>query len=195
MQLLHIIGHQNNKSATVDLGSSKDILARRNTLKRNRINYKFVSIFQRNDNLCLKTISEKDVLKDVTHILFEHNRYPKSQKWLKKNYPHIKILLRAHNAECFHEFHKLIAEQMLVVGTSILRRLKLIFIRSLKIIKIFYLDFFSANRCDYLLSCTDYEIDLYWQRICFKSRCISVNTFSDIRVDKTIKKEKKKKII
>ena len=107
-KIIQITGAIHQQAENKDLGSTKDMKSRSNTLNSLGVSVITIGIPARQDNFCKEELKKID-LTGVTHILFEHNRYPSSQSWLRKTFPEIKILVRAHNAEIFHCIEKAIA--------------------------------------------------------------------------------------
>lgn len=177
--LLQITGKIHTNKKNKDLGSTKDMRARASFLKKNGCRVSTIGIESRSDSICLNTLKDMR-LQSFTHILFEHNRYPKSQIWLRNNYPEIKIIVRTHNAEFPHSIDKIKAIIKQPFDKGIKRKLKEIIKNFLRTIKILYLDVKTANHCDNIISCSSYETKNYWSVISRKNNCVTVGTFSEL---------------
>ena len=182
-KICQIIGHTHAKLSNKDLGSTKDMQHRATLLKKLGFEVKTLAIRGRSDNLCLQSIKNYD-WHGFSHVIFEHNRYPKAQSWLKKNYPNIKIVVRAHNAEAPHCWDKLraIIEQPFHDGRK--QKAKKAIKTFLRLIKTVYLDLRTAQNCDFLMSCSLFDTENYWSKITPKSKLYTVGTASNVRPKK-----------
>lgn len=177
--LLQITGKIHQEKSNKDLGSTKDMDARGALLRDNGCTVTNIGIQSRSDKLCLEYLKSRN-LKNLTHILFEHNRYPKSQIWIKQNHPQIKIIVRAHNAEFLHSVDKSLAIFNQPFHSGLKRKIKALIKNNLRTIKTLYLDVRTANNCDVLISCSAYETENYWKKIVYTDCCRTVGTFSVI---------------
>jgi hypothetical protein len=176
MKILIIVGL---KTITIkDLGSSKDILTRSKLLTDNGHNVKFLKVPNRNDIKLLSMLQEEQ-LSEYDAILFEHTRYPKSLRYLKKHFPKIKRLVRTHNAEFLHGVDKIKA-LINTYGFKAIRRpihlLKLLY----RAIRSLYLDIKCASLSNVILSCNEIESDSYWSLFKDKKSIYNVNTYTEL---------------
>jgi glycosyltransferase involved in cell wall biosynthesis len=177
-KVLQITGAIHQLKENRDLGSTKDMETRSDTLNSVGVSTVTIGIPARQDKLCKAELQRID-LTDFTHVLFEHNRYPLSQAWLRKTAPDLKILVRAHNAEIIHCVEKAIAIAKQPFHDGRKKQLKKFIKTCLRVIKTIYLDVRTANCCDYLLSCSDYETKNYWSFLNKKSSTITIGTLAN----------------
>lgn len=90
------------------LGSTKDIYCRLEYFKERDIAYDLLSPASRNDEALLPELKNRH-LGDYQAVIIEKADYPESMAYLKKQYPNLKLILRAHNAELYHHLHHLIS--------------------------------------------------------------------------------------
>lgn len=176
-KILQVTGAIHQLATNKDLGSTKDMATRANAMSSFGMDVVSIGIAARQDSLCAEELKKID-LKSFSHVMFEHNRYPSTQLWLKKAFPHITVLVRAHNAEAIHCIEKAIAIANQPFHDGRRKKFKKIFKTCLRAIKTIYLDVMTANNCDYLLSCSDHETKNYWNILNKKSTIITIGTLS-----------------
>jgi len=162
------------------LGSSKDITHRVSLI--NKLNYqlKILAINGRNDNKC------RDRLRDLLHrqyfdiIIFEHAAWPKSIKFIKKNFQSIKILLRCHNEEILHNIDMILAFLFTrKIGKGYINELTSIIVRLFKTI---IREIYSIKNSKNILICNDGTLN-YFQKFKNDKYIFKVNTNYDIDID------------
>ena len=180
-KILQIIGQIHTKSENADLGSVKDMSARRKFFEKHRIQMEIISVTGRNDKRCLAQLKSLD-LTSFTHVLFEYNRYPKSQKWIKSTFPDIVIMVRAHNAEFPHAVDKARAIFRNRFFMSRKAKINALCVALLRSVKTLCLDFKTARSSDHLLSCSLFDTETYWNRICWPRKAVTVGTYSTMDI-------------
>lgn len=191
-KILQIVGHIHTRTENADLGSVKDMSARRLFFEKHDIELDVISVAGRNDKVCLTQLKSLD-LTSFTHLLFEYNRYPKSQKWIKSSFPNIVIIVRAHNAEFPHAIDKARAIFRNKFFMSRKAKIKVLCIVLLRSVKTLYLDFMTARSCDHLLSCSLSDTETYWSRIRWPRKALTIGTYSTMDLESNLAKEPLKK--
>ena len=184
MKVLIIVGL---KTISIkDLGSSKDIYTRSKLLIDNGHNIKYLSVPNRNDSKLLSMLKEEEeLLSNYDAILFEHTRYPKSLRYLKKHFPKIKRLVRTHNAEFLHGIDKIKALINTYGFKAIMRPMHL-FRLLYRAIRSLYLDIKCASLSNAILSCNEIESNSYWSLFKDKKSIFNVNTYTELSDHKPI---------
>ncbi len=155
MKVLHIVPDSIYDPRHFYLGSTKDIRGRTEYFKERKIACDEITVEKRKDKNLLKKLRKLD-LKKYKVVLCEFLLYPMSLKFLKKNYPHITIIVRSHNAEFLHRLH--------YIKASILhRQWKSFILNTLLFFKIPFTDFLCARQADFVMSISSWEKENYWR--------------------------------
>ena len=158
--VLHVLGERSWEPQFRFLGSTKDILGRRQYFAERGIECRELAVKSRDDDLCLKLLSGMD-LDGVDAVLMEHPRYPKSLAWLKQTRPDIVRMIRGHNAELIHQLHVTQAYRICGVGTEAWRAHRIS--KSLKNARSrLEFDYACARLSDHVLAISDWEARWYW---------------------------------
>ncbi len=106
-RVLHIFNKNVLASDYYHMGSTRDTRGRFEYFKERGIHSDQLVLKSRSDDvLCEKFKNmEKDIISNYHAIIFEYPRYPKSMKYLRSSYPEIRLFVRSHNAEVFHQMH------------------------------------------------------------------------------------------
>ncbi len=159
-KVLHILGDKSWKPEFKYLGSTKDIVGRRDYFAARGIECVELQVKGRHDYLCLELLQAMD-LSDVDAVLMEHPRYPRSMKYLRRTHPGARLMIRGHNAELIHQVHTAYAYLESGVGGS-KWRWKRFRMTMRNLWDRFRFDLASARLSDYVLSISDWETDHYW---------------------------------
>ena len=163
-KVLHILGDKSWKPQFKYLGSTKDIVGRRDYFAARGIDCVEMQVKGRHDSICLdmlQAMHRSGELSSVDAVVMEHPRYPRAMGWLREEHPRIRLMIRGHNAEAIHQVHTAYA-----FLTSGLSGWKWRFKRARMTLKNLWdrlrFDFSSAHMADYVLSISDWEARHYW---------------------------------
>ena len=174
-KVLHVLGDKSWKPQFKYLGSTKDIVGRRDYFAARGIECVEMQVKGRHDHICLEMLQAMD-LSDVDAIVMEHPRYPKAMRWLKTAHPHILLMIRGHNAEAIHQLHT--AYAFLVSGLSGFKwRFKRARMTTKNLLDRLGFDLSCARLSDYVLSISDWEAKHYWPRITSARKVLIVPYF------------------
>jgi hypothetical protein len=99
--------------------------------------------------------------------------------YIKANFPNVRVLLRAHNAEFLHGLDRILAFILSNDFKYNLRNIPLIIKMIHRALWALYLDVRCANQCDVVFSCNETESRDYWKTLAPCTKIISVNTYTD----------------
>ncbi len=174
-KVLHVLGDKSWKPQFKFLGSTKDIVGRRDYFAARGIECVELQVKGRHDSLCLESLRGMD-LSDFDAVLMEHPRYPKSMAYLKNTQPQMLRMIRGHNAELIHQVHTAIAYLKSGVGGSKWRwKRTRMTLRNLW--DRFYFDLACARLADYVLAISDWEAKRYWPWFARRDRILVVPYF------------------
>ena len=166
-RVLHIFKDIIQDPKQLYLGSTKDIRNRTEFFKAFDIAFDELP-FDPNkdpDNDILSILS-KTSLDDYSAILCEHTLFPKTIRFLKKNHPQIKILVRGHNAEFYHRLHYALGALKYASISKALHWFK-------ESVKKYRDDRTCARHADFILSITAWESEHYWPQFAPASKIIT----------------------
>ena len=169
-KVLHVLGDKSWKPQFKFLGSTKDIVGRRDYFALRGIECVELQVKGRHDSICLEALQAMD-LSDFDAVLMEHPRYPRSMAYLKKTQPRIVRMIRGHNAELIHQLHTAYAYLKSGVGGSKWRwkrtrmTLKNLWDR-------FSYDLSCSRLADYVLAISDWEAERYWPWFAQRSKIL-----------------------
>ena len=159
-KVLHVLGDKSWKPEYRFLGSTKDIVGRRDYFADRGIEFVELQVKGRHDYNCLEMLQQLD-LSDFDAVLMEHPRYPKSMAYLKKTYPRLLRMIRGHNAELIHQLHT--AWAYWNSGLSGPKwRWKRTRMTLKNVLDRFGYDVSCARLADYVLAICDWEAERYW---------------------------------
>ena len=92
-KVLHVLGDKSWKPQYKYLGSTKDIVGRRDYFEARGIECVELLVKGRQDVHCLAALKALD-LSDIDAVLMEHPRYPKAMSYLRKTYPDMIQMIR-----------------------------------------------------------------------------------------------------
>ena len=140
------------------LGSTKDIRCRTAFFDAARIDYQELSMDQNDepDRFTLEALRHM-ALDPFRAILFEHTIFPKSAAYIKTTHPHLRILVRSHNAEFYHRLHYALGA---LKYSSVMISLRWL----AHSIQKYREDKLCARYADYILSISEWESRHYWPR-------------------------------
>ena len=174
-KVLHVLGDKSWKPQFKFLGSTKDIVGRRDYFAWRGIHCVEMQVKGRHDHICLEMLQAMD-LTDVDAVVMEHPRYPKAMNWLKDAHPRIRLMIRGHNAEAIHQLHT--AYAFLNSGLS---GFKWRFKRARMTLKNLWdrlrFDLACAHLADYVLSISDWEAERYWPVVPRRDKVLIVPYF------------------
>lgn len=161
--VVHVVGGNTWKPQFRFLGSTKDIVGRRDYFAARGIECHELVVPNRNDELCLKMLRSTD-FSAVDAVIFEHPRYPKSLAFLRRDHPAVTRVIRGHNAELIHQLHTAAAFLRCGLGTPRWR-----YARALGALssawRRFRYDWTSARLGDFVLAISEWEARHYWSRL------------------------------
>lgn len=173
--VLHVVGVNLWDPELHFLGSTKDIVGRREYFEARGIECQELQVPHRDDATCLEMLQAMD-LAPIDAILFEHPRYPATMKWLKANHRRILRVIRGHNAELLH--HRQIARAYDECGFGNIEWRERQSSRSReRAIKRYRQDKGSARYADVILAISDWEARYYWRRLRPFGRIVSAPYF------------------
>lgn len=108
MRVLHIVPDSVSDARHLFLGSTKDVRGRTEYFRARGIAADEVLAVRRSDRLLLKKLRTLD-LRPYTAAVIELPLYPRSIRFLRRTAPHVRVLVRAINAELFHDVHAILA--------------------------------------------------------------------------------------
>ena len=159
-KVLHVLGDKSWKAEYKYLGSTKDIVGRREYFAARGIECVELIVKGRHDHNCLELVQAMD-LSSFDAVFMEHPRYPESMKYLRKTYPRLLQFIRGHNAELIHQLHTVWA--YLKSGLSGLKwRVKRARMSGKNVLDRLHFDIACAREADYILSISDWESRWYW---------------------------------
>jgi len=159
-KVLHVLGDKSWKPQFKFLGSTKDIVGRRDYFALRGIEVVELQVKGRHDHICLELLQQMD-LSDFDAVLMEHPRYPRSMRYLRKTHPGIVLMIRGHNAELIHQLHT--AWAYLQSGVGGWRwRWKRTRMTLKNVLDRFGYDLSCARLADYVLAICDWEAERYW---------------------------------
>src|SRR3989344_4908544 len=141
--ILHVVPSLINDPRHLFLGVTKDIRGRTEYFQNRKIKYRELVVLNKSDNYLLNKLQNLN-LKRCSAVILEYPLYPKSLIFLKKNYPHLKLITRAHNAGFFQWLHYSLARLIHMKDCWFYKDL----IESIKRLR---LDFLSARNSDFLI--------------------------------------------
>lgn len=174
-KVLHILGDKSWKPQFKYLGSTKDIVGRRDYFAARGIECVEMQVKGRHDHICLEMLKAMD-LSDIDAVIMEHPRYPRAMGWLREEHPRIRLMIRGHNAEAIHQLHT--AYAFLTSGLSGWKwRLKRARMTLKNLWDRLRFDFASAHMADYVLSISDWESKHYWPVVTRGEKVVDVPYF------------------
>lgn len=112
---MHIVKDSIADPDQLYLGSTKDIRGMTEYFEDRNIPFDEISAKGRSDMQLLKQLRGMNLDK-YTMALFEYPRYPASLLFLRRHFPDMKLLVRSHNAEFYHQLHIILARTMITNG-------------------------------------------------------------------------------
>ncbi len=162
-KVLHVLGDKSWKPQYKYLGSTKDIVGRRDYFESRGIECVELLVKGRQDIYCLADLQAMD-LSDIDAVLMEHPRYPKAMRYLRQTHPHIVQMIRGHNAELIHQVHTSFA--YMKSGLAGFRwRFKRARMSARFALERLAFDVACGRQADYVLAIADWEAEHYWPRI------------------------------
>jgi hypothetical protein len=174
-KVLHVLGDKSWKPEYKYLGSTKDIVGRRDYFAERGIECVELQVKGRHDSVCLELLQGMD-LKSFDAVLMEHPRYPKSMAYLRKAYPDLLLMIRGHNAELIHQVHTAWAYLNSGVGGS-KWRWKRTRITLKNVWDRFRFDVTCARQADYVLAIADWEAKRYWPLFVDRNKILTAPYF------------------
>ena len=174
-KVLHVLGDKSWKPQFKYLGSTKDIVGRRDYFASRGIQCVEMQVKGRHDHICLEMLQAMD-LSDIDAVVMEHPRYPRTMRWLNETHPRITLMIRGHNAEAIHQLHT--AYAFLNSGLSGFKwRWKRARVSLNNLWDRFRFDLVCAHRADYVLSIADWEAEHYWPLMTRREKVLAVPYF------------------
>jgi hypothetical protein len=174
-KVLHVLGDKSWKPQYKYLGSTKDIVGRRDYFEARGIECVELLVKGRQDVHCLSAFKATD-FSDIDAVVMEHPRYPKAMRYLRSRHPHIVQMIRGHNAELIHQAHTSWA--YLKSGLAGPRwRLKRAGMSARNAIDRLGYDIVCGREADYVLAIADWEAEHYWPRLLPREKVLTVPYF------------------
>ena len=169
MKLLHVFFSSVVNPRHRFLGTTKDIRGRTQYFEERGIDY---------EELILKVRKEKYFLRGLERIspeefdvaLIEGTYFPETVLFLRKNYPHLRILMRGINAEIYHWTHSAHAALFFDTFHRVLFDLK-------GGLKFGLSDILCAHRAHYILPIAAWETRFYWRFLATSRRVVTMPYF------------------
>lgn len=162
--VLHVIPESATRPHQVYLGSTKDVRCRTEFFHERGISYEELVPKKRRDENLIQELKRLD-LSRYSAVIFEMPLYPRSLRYLKANFPNMRLMVRSINAEFYHRLHQSAATALnrgdLTKPEAIK---KTIFYLRYSLTRL-RLDLRCARHADYILSITNWEKEYYWKRI------------------------------
>jgi hypothetical protein len=174
-RVLHVLGDKSWKPQYKYLGSTKDIVGRRDYFEARGIECVELLVKGRQDVHCLAAFQEIDFT-GIDAVLMEHPRYPKAMRWLRKRHPGIVQMIRGHNAELIHQAHTSWA--YLKSGLAGPRwRFKRARMSARNALDRLSYDIACGRQADYVLAIADWEAEHYWPKFLPRNKVLTVPYF------------------
>ena len=178
-KVLHVLGDKSWRPQFKYLGSTKDIVGRRDYFASRGIQCVEMQVKGRHDHICLEMLQQMDLageLAGIDAVVMEHPRYPRAMRWLGENHPRIRLMIRGHNAEAIHQLHT--AYAFMASGLSGFRwRWKRARVALNNLWDRFRFDLVCGHRADYILAIADWEVEHYWPLMTRRDKVLGVPYF------------------
>jgi len=185
-KILHIIPEELFNDPNKHSGGAKGIAIFSEYLESLDIPHDKLLFKNRSDkSLLIKLKSHK--LSDYEYILMHYTYYHRSCKFIKKYFPHIKLVVRAHNAEFPHWLQQSLVELKAGYFYNFLKY----FYSALKKL---WGEMLISKRADLILSINDWTHNNYWPKFINKEKIRYVPYFHDQNknfFNPNLKKEKR----
>ena len=178
-KVLHILGDKSWRPQFKFLGSTKDIIGRREYFEHRHIECVEMLVKGRHDSICLEQLQAMHAageLDSVDAVMMEHPRYPRSMAWLRQTHPHALQMIRGHNAELIHQVHTAWAFIKSGVGGPAWRRKRARMTLRNAIDRTRF-DFVCAHEADYVLAICEWEAKRYWPWVTRADKVLDVPYF------------------
>ena len=174
-KVLHVLGDKSWKPQARYLGSTKDIVGRRDYFRARGIECVELLLTGHQDHICLEMLQGID-LRGIDAAVMEPPRYPKAMKWLRGTHPHIRQMIRGHNAELIHQLHTSWA--YLKSGLAgLVWRSKHAGMSARNAVRRLSFDVACARQADHVLAITDWEAAHYWSKIVSRKKILTAPYF------------------
>jgi len=178
------------------MGSTRDTRGRFEYFRERGIHSDQLVLKSRSDDVLCEEFKnmEKDRISNYHAVLFEYPRYPKSMRYLRDNYPGIRLLVRSHNAEVFHQIHYALATLRFSSNRKDL-------LQSYSLFKLALSRIMLDGKCSKLshgiLSISEWESRNYWKFYVKKTKVFTVPYFlpSEYNAAKEKARHKKKQCV
>ncbi len=174
------------------MGSTRDTRGRFEYFSERGIHSDQLVLKSRSDDLLCEKLNhmEKDKISNYQAIIFEYPRYPKSIKYLRKHYPKVRLFIRSHNAEVYHQMHYALATLKFSSSRKDL-------VQSFNLFKLGLSRFILDTKCSKLshgiFSITEWESSNYWRWYLKKEKIFTVPYFLPSEYGGNVKKTTVKK--
>ena len=191
-KVLHIFNKNVLAPEYYHMGSTRDTRGRFEYFRERGIHSDQLVLKSRRDDVLYEKFRgmDKGRLSKYHAIVFEYPRYPKSMRYLRKNYPGIRLLVRSHNAEVFHQMQY----ALLTLRFSSSRKDLL---QSYRLFKLALSRILLDRRCSKLshgiLSITEWESRNYWRYFVKKAKVFTVPYFLPSEYSTASKNDSSKK--
>jgi hypothetical protein len=174
-KVLHVLGDKSWKPQYKYLGSTKDIVGRRDYFEARGIEWQELLVTGRKDEHCLAAFQQLDFT-GVDAVMMEHPRYPKAMRWLRRTHPHIVQIIRGHNAELIHQAHTSWA--YLKSGLAGPRwRFKRARASARNALDRLGYDLACGREADFVLAIADWEAAHYWPKFLPRTKVLTAPYF------------------
>lgn len=181
-KILHIYKKSYQAAKHTYLGSTKDIMSRKEYFKSRNIQVdEILALDKTKYDKYLKESKNIDWTK-YDAVLMEMTFSPKAIKYIRQKSPGTKIIVRSHNAELLHRIHWSLAEG---ISKNAIKYL-------LQAIRYFHADLKFGLHADAVLSIDEWECKNYWSRISKRDNVYHVPFYITDEYEKDLKNTKNK---
>jgi hypothetical protein len=174
-KVLHVLGDKSWRPEYKFLGSTKDIVGRRDYFAARGIECVEMLVKGRHDYICLEQMRAMN-LSGFDAVIMEHPRYPDTMRYLRATYPDLRLIIRGHNAELIHQVHT--AWAYWKSGLSGWRwRLKRVRMSLKNALDRLSFDIACARLADHVLAIADWEARHYWPWITRRDKVLTAPYF------------------
>ncbi len=162
LKILHVFFGSVENPVHKFLGTTKDIRGRTQYFRERSLDYEELILSVRKEKFLFRALEELDLSRFGT-VFIEGTYYPRSVAYLRREYPHLKIIMRAINAELLHWLHSAYAAVRFSGARRAWADLK-------GLARFGTSDIRCARKADYILSIAHWETLHYWPRLAPRAR-------------------------
>jgi hypothetical protein len=170
MKILHVLPDTAGDPRQRFLGSTKDLRGRTEYFRQRGFEVVEMIVPVRKDAALVKLLSSRNDLAGFQAVFIELPIYPGAIRYLSLHHPGIRVLVRAINAEFFHQIHYILSGLKHGYWKRSARYALTSFHR-------LYQDIACSRRAYRLLSISEWETKGYWRLIAGKGKTLTVPYF------------------